>query len=241
MKNLILTISFILTTVATIFAQNSTGHVTYKVDLSSDDPQMQMALPMFAGTTFEMYFTGNNSRTELNMGTFMSTVTITDIKKDKILMLLSGMMGNLAVPSTLSELEEKARDKKGNERDPQDDNIETEEDEEEYKITFSDETKEIEGYKCKKAIVTTKDGLELIYWYTEEIEIKKDGQNYFNKDVPGFPMEFETFNNGIKMTMTVTEYNKELGKDESELFDFTIPDGYKEMTFDELEGLGKKM
>jgi len=234
MKNLFLLFSFVLCTITSLFAQDTEGHIVYSIELSSDDPQMQMAIPMFSGSTMEMYFSDNNSRSELNMGTFITTTIITDIKKDKMLMLMNGMMGKMAIPGVLSEMKEKAE--KTNDRDPQDDNIDTNEDE--FEVEFTNETKVIQGYTCKKAIVSNKNGVEMIYWYTEEIQFAKDGQNYFNKDVPGFPMEFETFNNGMKMKMTVTEYSKSLGKDASELFDFTIPEGYKEMTIDELESLG---
>ena len=237
MKNLFLLFSFVLCAFTSLFAQDTEGHVVYTIELSSDDPQMQMAIPMFSGSTMEMYFSDNNSRTELSMGTFITTTIITDIKKDKMLMLMSGMMGQMAIPGVLSEMKEKAE--KTNARDPQDDNIETEDAEDEYEIEFTDETKEIQGYTCKKAIVSSADGVEMIYWYTEEIQFAKDGQNYFNKDVPGFPMEFETFNSGMKMKMTVTKYSKSLDKDASELFDFTIPDGYKEMTMEELEKMGQ--
>ncbi len=237
MKKLFLSLSFVLFTIVGLFAQDTEGKVTYAIELSSDDPQMQMALPMFAGSTMQMFFTENNSRTELNMGTFITTTIITDIKKDKMLMLMSGMMGQMAIPGVLSEMKEKGEN--SDERDPQDDNIEGEEEQDDFEVEFTDETKEIQGYTCKKAIVSNEDGIEMIYWYTEEIKFSKDGQNYFNKDVPGFPMEFETFNNGMKMKMTVTEYNKSIGKDASELFDLTIPEGYKEMSMEELEKMGQ--
>ena len=235
MKKIFLPLSFLLCIITGLFAQENEGHVVFSIELSSDDPQMQMAIPMFSGSTMDMYFTNNSSRTELNMGTFITTIIITDVKEDKMLMLMNGMMGQMAISGVLSEMKEKA--KKTNDRDPQDDNLESDEDE--FEVEFTNETKEIQGYICKKAIVSNADGVEMIYWYTEEIKFSKDGQNYFNKDVPGFPMEFETFNSGMKMKMIVTEYSKSLGKDASELFDFTIPDGYKEMTLDELESMRK--
>lgn len=234
MKKLALSFSFVICLVSSLFAQDLTGHVVYNVELSSDDPQMQMAIPMFAGTTLELFYTENKSRTILNMGTFISTVIMIDIKEDKMLMLMSGMMGNMAIPGVLSEIKD---NDKGDDRDPQDDNIESEEND--FEIVFTDETKEIQGYTCKKAIVSGEDGIEMIYWYTEDIKFSKEGQNYFNKDVPGFPMEFETLTNGMKMKMTVTEFSKTLGKDESELFDFSIPEGYKEMSMEELESMGQ--
>ncbi len=238
MKKIFLSFSFTLCIISGFFSQETEGHVVFSIELSSDNPQIQMAIPMFAGSTMEVFFTKNSSRTELNMGTFLNTTIITNTKKDKMLMLMNGVMGKIAVSETLSKMKEKA--KKNNDRNPQDDNLESDEEENEYEIEFTNETKEIQGYICKKAILSNPDdGIELIYWYTEDIKFSKEGHNYFNQGIPGFPMEFETFNNEMKMKMVVTEYNKTLGKDASKLFDFTIPDGYKEMTLDEIESLGK--
>lgn len=229
MKKILLTLTFAMSLFANLFAQNSKGHVIYDVEVSSDDPQMEQIIPMLAGSTFEMYFTDNNSLTNLNIGSFMTTSIITDIKEDKVLLLMSGMMGKMAIQDTISNFE---KDSEGE--------VESEESEEvEYEIEFTNETKEIQGFECKKAILTNENGMELIYWYTEEIQFSKDGQKYFNKDVPGFPMEFETFNGGMKLTMTVKEYSDTFDKEEKVLFDLTIPEGYTEMTADELVKMGQ--
>jgi GLPGLI family protein len=105
-------------------------------------------------------------------------------------------------------------------------------------VTLENETKVIEGYTCKKAIVTDEEGTESVFWYTEEISVAKKGQNYLNESIPGFPMQSEINNNGLKMIMTVTKVDKKLDKKATELFDMTIPSGYKEMTMEQLKSMG---
>ena len=202
-------------------AQITEGSIKYNVEVSSTNPELEMQLAMLQGSTFALFFQGDLTRSEMNMGSMMKIVTITNVKEENSLMLMSGMMGNTAVRMSADDL------KKGEEKV------------EETEITFSDETKEIQGYECKKAISTNEEGQESVIWYTEEIEVNKLGQNYLNNQVPGFPMEFEINQGEVKMTMVSSEFSKKLDKKKAkEMFDTTIPEGYKEMTPEELSGMG---
>jgi hypothetical protein len=52
-------------------------------------------------------------------------------------------------------------------------------------------------------------------------------------------MQFELNNGPMKMSMTVSKIDKTLDKKKSAtLFDMTIPEGYKEMTMEELQSMG---
>jgi GLPGLI family protein len=220
MKKVLLTLCLTVLTTIGLHAQLKEGHVKYKIDMSSDDPEMEMQMQMLQGSTFELYFAENKSRSEMNMGAFVSMTTITDVENDEMIMLMGGMMGNKAVKSTLSEIEE-----------------ENEEDVPEMEVTLVDEEKEISGYNCKKAILTNEEGDEMIFWYTEEIEVNKKGQSFLNEDVPGFPLEFEITQGEMLMTMSVTEFEDKI-EDKKTLFDMSIPEGYEEMTMEELQGMG---
>lgn len=202
-------------------AQLTEGNVKYKIDMTTTNPEMEMQLAMFQGSTFELFFQGDLTRSEMNMGSLMKITTITNTKSENSIMLMSGMMGNTAVKMTADDL------KKGEEKV------------EETEITLTDETKVIQGYKCKKAVTTNEEGVESAIWYTEEIAVNKLGQNYLNRQVPGFPLEFEINQGEIKMTMVSTEFNKKLDKKlVKTLFDTTIPEGYTEMSLEELSGMG---
>ena len=200
-------------------AQLTEGHVAYTIDCVSDNPDMQMAVIMLQGSTMEIYFNEGLTRSEMKMGTMMSISTLTNEKTGDFLMLMSGMVGKNAILTTLDDInKEKAETP-------------------EMEVTLVDETKTIMGYVCKKAIMTSEDGLESVFWYTEEIKVASKGQSYLNEKVPGFPLEYEINNAGLKMVLTVTEIEKKIKK-AGDLFDFKIPEGYKLMTMEQLKGMG---
>jgi len=222
MKKILFSMAMVVLSTLSLTAQVTEGSVKYSIDMSSTNPEMQMQLSMMQGSTFELFFQGDMTRSEMNMGSIMKIVTITDAKSEGAVMLMSGMMGNTAVKMNSEDL------KKNTEETP------------EMEVTLTDEAKDIQGFKCKKAIVTNEEGTESAIWYTEEITVNKLGQNYLNNQVPGFPLEFEMNQGEIKMTMTSTEFNKKLDKKAVKtMFDTTIPEGYTEMSAEELGGMGQ--
>jgi GLPGLI family protein len=175
---------------------------------------------MMQGSTLDVFFKEKATRAEMKMGSLMNITTISNETSGDVLMLMSGMIGQNAVKTTTTELDAQ------NEEKPK------------YEVNLVDESKTIEGYSCKKAILTDEEGNESVFWYTEEINISKKGQSYLNEDVPGFPMQYDLNNNGMKMTMTVASLEKKLDKKSASLFEMTIPEGYKEMTMEDLKTMG---
>lgn len=221
MKNFLFTLILMFSSVAA-FAQMTEGHISYKIDISTDDPDMQMLIGMMQGSTMDVFFKDKMTRSEMKMGTMMTMTTITNETSKEVLMLMGGMAGQNAIVTTLNEIDEQNPSK-----------------ENPFIVTLVNETKVIEGYTCKKAILTSEEGLESVFWYTQDIEVSKKGQSYLNDQVPGFPMQFELNNGPMKMTMTVAKIEKSLEKDQkSTLFDMSIPEGYKEMTMEELQSMG---
>jgi GLPGLI family protein len=190
------------------------------MDVSTDNPDMQMAIGMMQGSTLDVYFKDKNTRSEMKMGAMMTVTSISNETSGQVLMLMSGMMGKNAILTTLQELEQANLDKPV------------------YEVQLIDEKKTIEGYTCKKAILTDEKGNETVFWYTEEIDVSKKGQNYLNENIPGFPMMFEINNNGMKMTMTVTKLEKKLDKKTDVLFDMTVPEGFTMMSQEQLKAMG---
>ncbi len=223
MKNLILSLSvFCSVCISSLMAQITEGHISYKMDVSSDDPDMAMAASMLQGSKMEMYFKDKSTRVEMKMGAMMNVTSITDETSGNVLILMGGMMGKNAVQTTIAETEQNNTGSMPN-----------------YDVTFSDETKDIEGYSCKKAILTDEEGNESIYWYTEEIVMSKKGQSYLNEEIPGMAMQYDMNNGGLKMTLTVTGVEPKLDKKAAKsLFDTTVPEGYSVMTMDELKMMG---
>jgi GLPGLI family protein len=220
MKKILLSLIFITGMVITSFAQLKEGHVTYKIDATTDNPEMQMSVGMIQGSTMDMYFKEKVTRTEMKMGVMMTVVTISDATSGNVLMLLNGMIGQKAITTTQSDIEKVDSEKPT------------------FEVTLVDETKTIVEYTCKKAILTDAEGNETVFWYTEEIEVSKKGQSSMNELVPGFPMQYEINKSGMKMVMTVTKLEKKLDVKSTELFDMTIPEGYTTMTAEELKAMG---
>ncbi len=221
MKRILLTVVMFASFVATSMAQLNEGHASYKVDVSSDEAEMAMAVSMMQGTTLDIYFKDQSTRSEVNMGALMKIETIMDGESGNALMLMDGMIGKKAIKTTAEELEAKSE---GTETP-------------DFEVTLVDEQKKIAGYKCKKAILTDEDDNELIFWYTEDIKVNKKGQSYLNDQVPGFPMQYEINQNKMLMSFTVQEFNEKL-ENADELFSQDIPDGYEEMTLEELRMMG---
>jgi GLPGLI family protein len=203
------------------WGQVTEGHISYKIDMTSDNPDMQSALSMMQGSLLEVYFMGQATRAEMKMGSMMNVTSITNERSGDVLMLMSGMIGFNAVKTTLRELEAQSQEAP------------------KVEISLTGEKKEILGFVCKKAILTDEQGNESTFWYTEDIIASKKGQNYLNDKVPGFPLEYDINNSGFKMTMIASSVVKTLKKNErNELFNLTVPEGYKEMTLEDLKKMG---
>ncbi len=192
-------------------AQIKEGHIAYKIDLSSDNPEMQPMLDMFDGSLLDLYFNDLNSRVDMKMGSMMSTTTIIDLKTNKMLTLTSGMMGKNAIQGTIPEKEEMETDENPSE---------------DFKINLTSETKQIIGLKAKKAIVTTDDGVSFDFWYTDEIGPDMKNQPMINKDgIPGILLEMVLNESGMKMSFTATSFVSKLPKKQT-LFSLDVPEGY---------------
>ena len=224
MKKILLSLALIVSSITVNYAQITEGHVTYKIDVSTENPDMEMVVGIMQGSTLDIYFKEKMTRAEMKMGSMMNMTTISDESSGDILMLMSGMIGKKAISTTTEELSVDAPQEKAK-----------------YDVELVDETKEIAGFNCKKAVLTDEEGNESVFWYTEEIEVSKKGRNYFNEDVPGYPMQYEINNGGLVMGMTVTTIVTELTKNDKKLFDMKIPEGYAEMTMEELQQMGMGM
>jgi len=62
MKKIILSLSFAVVALFSANAQLSEGHVKYKIEMSSDNPDMEMAISMMQGSTLDVFFSGDKTR-----------------------------------------------------------------------------------------------------------------------------------------------------------------------------------
>ncbi len=102
-------------------------------------------------------------------------------------------------------------------------------------ITYSDETKEIAGYKCKKAVIAYKDAetgeeSQNIVWYTEDLNVgEKINFTGEAEGIKGFALATEVKNGKI----TIKSVAKEIKKEKVSDIEFLQPADAKELTGEE--------
>jgi GLPGLI family protein len=187
----------------------SEGKITYEISFPGMqiDPQQAAMLPTESIT----YIKGDKSRSEQKMGMGMSQVVISDSKANSAVILMDMMGNKTAIKMTAAEME------KGEKEKPQ--------------VKVLDETKEIAGYKCKKAEITDSKGNTSQVYFTKDIKGTQGGGKGLFKELDGFPMEFELKQQGMSMKFTVTNVSDEKVDDNL----FAVPAGYKEMTLEEFQ------
>jgi len=197
------------------FAQMTEGKISYSMEFSSDNPDMAMGIAMMQGSKMDMHFAPGKSRTEVSMGSLGTMTTISDEKTKKVLSLMNMMGQKTAIESTTDVKPEDVAN---------------------YEVEITNETKEIMGYKCTKALMTTEDGTIMTVWFTKDIVATTKGQTYYNSQMPGFPMAFNVNQGGMNIQMTVTGIEKKAPA--KSLFETKVPDGY---TVQSMEDLKKSM
>ncbi|MBL4706842.1 MAG: DUF4412 domain-containing protein [Flavobacteriales bacterium] len=96
-------------------------------------------------------------------------------------------------------------------------------------VELIDETKEVLGYKCKKAIVTDKEGNETEIYYSEELNNINFSGNV--EEINGFPMQTSISQDMFTMIQTVSSIDKKKTKK----IKLEIPSDYTLTTVEELQ------
>ena len=188
------------------------GIIVYNITYDENtDPQMLAMMPK----TLKMKIKGEMSRTEISMGG-MGTTTVIFNGEDKSGITLMDFMGQkYAIKMTADEIDAEIA------KLP------------ETNVTIADETKEIAGYTCKKAILKM-EGKEHNVYFTEELG---DGKINFNnpifKDIKGVMLEYSYEENGITMNLSAVKVEKKKISDK----EFEMPEGFQVVTKSELEGM----
>ena len=210
-------LSLITVLFLTVGVWSQEAKIKFEMNFETDDPQVEQQMAMMANSSMTMYMKGNKFRQETNIGNgLMVTTSIVDGDTKKGVILMNGMMGKIA--STFDADEEEGK----------------EEEEADVEIEFTDETKEILGFECKKAILYGEDGNEMTYWYTEEIQAPEREQQYVNSQIPGMPLEFSIEQPQMTMSFKAVEYDDKVKK-AKDLFDTSIPEGYTEKSMEEIQ------
>jgi hypothetical protein len=191
------------------------GVITYKI--SYPDSKFTEAQLSMAPKLMTVSIKGSKARTEMNVGGGLVVEILDYVAKTKVALI--NMMGQkYAIKSTAEEIEkENAGQPKGT-------------------VTITNETKNIAGYNCKKAIVTSDDdGVKSTFevWFTDEIGGKDANfDNPLYKDINGVMLEFILKTPQASMKLSATSIDKKAVPAK----DFEIPSDYTLTTQDELKG-----
>lgn len=190
------------------------GVITYKIsypDTKFSEAQLNMFPKMMTVSV-----KGSKARTEMNTGAGTQIVILDYVAKTKVALI--NMMGQkYAIKENAQDIEKENTDKpKGT-------------------VNVTNETRNIAGYICKKAIITTdEDGVKSTYevWFTEELGGKDANfDDPLYKDINGVLMEFIIKNPQFSMKLNATSVEKKAIAAK----DFEIPDDYTLTTKEELK------
>lgn len=203
-------LSFCITAVTHAQTKPTQGVIKYITDISGvSDPT---TAAMLKDTKTTLTFKNDNSRVDVN-GTMFQTSIINANKKN---IMLFEMMGQKYKTDFTNEMQD-AKKMKDNS----------------YDVELTNETKQIAGYNCKKAIVKTKDGKAYNVFYTDEISTGLNKSFPYQK-IKGFPMEYQIDSKGMTVAYIVTSVDLTSPVSDDV---FKIPDGYEQMP----EALVKQM
>ncbi|HWY12576.1 MAG TPA: DUF4412 domain-containing protein [Bacteroidia bacterium] len=219
MKKLITAVAILLNAFA--YAQHE-GSVTYVMTMEGLPPEQAA---MMGDMETKIFFKDKKSLSETSSMMF-STKQLTDENGQLILM---DQMGNKVFTRVSKAEMDKMAAEANKDKDP--------------KIEYTNESKSIAGYDCKKAIVTLngKDGeVKSDVWYTEKVPYVSQGggrkQEMF-KGLKGMPMEFSFKQQGMNIKMSAKEVS--LNKVPDSVFVLST-EGYTEKKMDDIKKGGGK-
>lgn len=192
------------------------GVINYKISYSGMeiDPSMAAMMPKIASLTLK----GDMAKFEISMGQMGSQMQIINAEDRTVTSCMDMMGQKFYYVETEEEIDA------GNNGDA------------DVTVEIKDETKEIAGYDCKKAVVTViESGEEMILSVYFSEEIGSPSMNFDNpyfKDIPGAMLEFEIeTGQGMRMKMEATSVDKKNVSDD----EFAIPEGYVKKTSAEIK------
>jgi GLPGLI family protein len=210
MRILTLAVAMLATTLT--FAQKDfEGTIQYEIEYEDLNDQMKQMEAMLPKEMTVQIKDGYSKTTQPNaMGG--ETVVISEIQSGESITLMDMMGNKVALRTKAEDLKEK-------------------QEEADVEIEYLDETKEIAGYDCKKAIITAGDGSEIVVFYTEELPSANVGNQA--QQIDGFPMQMEISQEMFTMISSVSSVEK--GKVKK--IKMEVPEGFKEMTQEELQNM----
>lgn len=199
---------------STAISKDFSGVITYKISYPGMEIDASMAAMMPKMATLSIK--EDMSKFEISMGQMGKQVQIIDGEARTVTTVMDMMGQKFYYVQT-------------------EDEIDAEEGAENVSVDIKDETKEIAGYTCTKAVVTVKEGGEemmFTIYFTEEIGSSSlNIDNPYFKQIPGAMLEFEIDTGAGTMKMEALSVEKKKLSDS----DFEVPEGFQEKTSAEIK------
>lgn len=182
------------------------GHITYEMEYRTNDSVLHSMIEFFPQES-ELFISGASSRFQQNISGGGQQIYISNDKNKKHILIMNFLAEAFQVQLTQQNLEQL-------EHNPP------------YKITQTDETKEILGLVCKKAYASRGNDT-LNFFYNEDL-YKGNVLPQFH-GIKGLVLEYETKQNELQIHFRAREIKHEPVN--SELFEIAI--GLREVTFED--------
>ena len=197
--------------VAQEFAKVHEGKIIY--DISYPDAELDQQTMAMLPDESVMYFKDEKGRVEIKMA-FGSTVILMDNEKKENVMLMDMMGKKTATVITETDLK-KEKEKQAK-----------------PEVKLLDDTKQVAGFLCHKAVVTMKgkeSDITFDVWYTRELPARNSLSSRF-EGVDGLMLEYVIYQRGMNMKFSARSF--EPIKVDDDLF--VIPEGYEKKTMQEI-------
>ncbi len=194
----------------------SEGMVTYNIVVNTGNNEPKAA-DLLDGATQKIYFKGVNTRTELS-SILGKTVTLHDSKTGAAVVMNEYGEQKILIRMTKDDYDDRNSKYAG------------------VQFELMPETKKIMGYNCKLAIAKLKDGTTFRVYYTTELAFQNKDYGAQFKNLPGFPLEYESELGKMKVTCIADKVT--FDPVPSAMFD--VPKaGFREMTYEEIKKVRK--
>ncbi|MBP6430203.1 MAG: DUF4412 domain-containing protein [Ferruginibacter sp.] len=215
-KNVLLAIVLMLT--VNVFAQKtiSEGTIVYDVTVNTGNKEPQMA-DALDGATTTVYLKGAKSRTDM-VSALGNESNIHDAKTGNAVILKEYSSQKLMITLTKENWESKNKAYK------------------DVTFEFTNDTKTIAGYNCKKAIAKMANGKTFVVYYSSDVVVANKEYNHTFINLPGLAMEYEIEAGKTKIKYTLSKID--FGVVAASKFD-TPKTGYRVMTYEENQQMKK--
>jgi len=165
----------------------SEGSIIYNISVETGSAEPKMA-DMLDGATTTVYLKGSQSRTEMVSG-LGSEATIYNASNGSGVILKDYSGQKLMITLTPQDWEKNNKKYEG--------------------ITFenTNETSNIIGFNCHKAIAKLKDGSTFIVYYTTDVIVTNKDYDYQFKTLPGLAVQYEMQTGKMKFKFTLSKIN----------------------------------